>query len=354
MLAELHISYGTGGNIFFGEYFGFLIATLITGLMADRFGLKSAILLAGVFLGIGVSGYSFFQSAILLSGSLFILGMGLGALELGPNAIIVSLHHERKGLYLNLMAMLHGLGSLLAPLFAGWLLSLSISWRIIYRWDILLIALFVLIFAFLRFPKAGEKTQLDFRHLPQIAFRKQLPWFYSLITFYVALEIGLASWLVTYLQQVHHFEVQTSNQSLSLFFAMLMIGRLLGGFFVQRIGYLRSILYMTLAAVICIAAGLFGPGGLAWLLPISGLFLSIMFPTITAAVSDSHPENGNTILGTLFTFAGLGGVLGPWLIGWASDLSGLKFGFSILILFLAAMLASILNLVKGQLNGKNS
>ena len=77
MLAELNISYGTGGNIFFGEYLGFLIATLITGILADRFGLKSVILLAGVLLGVGVGGYSFFTSTILLSGSLFVLGLGL-------------------------------------------------------------------------------------------------------------------------------------------------------------------------------------------------------------------------------------------------------------------------------------
>lgn len=160
MLTELGITYGTGGNIFFGEYLGFLIATLITGILADRFGLKSVILLAGVLLGFGVGGYSYFHSAILLSGALFVLGLGLGALELGPNAIIVSLHHERKGLYLNLMAVLHGLGSLVAPLFAGWLLSAKISWRLIYRWDILLIALFVAIFIFLRFPKAEEKHSL--------------------------------------------------------------------------------------------------------------------------------------------------------------------------------------------------
>ena len=228
MLAELNISYGTGGNIFFGEYLGFLIATLITGILADRFGLKSVILLAGVLLGVGVGGYSFFTSTILLSGSLFVLGLGLGALELGPNAIIVALHHERKGLYLNLMSVLHGLGSLVAPLFAGWLLSISVSWRVIYRWDILLIALFVLIFIFLRFPKAEEKAQLDFRHIPQIAFKGQLPWFYVAITFYVAAEIGLASWLVTFLQQIRSAPVAFSNQSLSLFFAMMMLGRLIG------------------------------------------------------------------------------------------------------------------------------
>jgi len=354
MLAELHISYGTGGNIFFGEYLGFLIATLITGILADRFGLKSVMLLAGLFLGIGVSGYSFFSSALLLSGSLFVIGMGLGAIELGPNAIIVSLHHERKGLYLNLMAVLHGLGSLVAPLFAGWLLSLSISWRTIYRWDLPLIALFVLIFIFLRFPKAEEKTQLDFRHIPQIAFKGQLPWFYVAILFYVAVEIGIGSWLVTFLQKIQNVSVTASTQSLSLFFVMLTIGRLLGGFFVQRVGYVRSILFMAVGAMFCIIAGLFGPKEISFLLPITGLFLSIMFPTFTAAVSDTHTENTNTVLGVLYTFAGLGGVIGPWLMGWTSDLFGLQTGFSMILVFAIIMFVSLIILAKGESNEKNT
>ena len=111
MLAELNFTYGTGGNIFFGEYLGFLIATLITGFLADRFGLKSVVILAGLFLGIGIGGYSTFQTATLLSASPSVIGLGLGAIELGANAIIISLYRERKGLYLNLMAVMHGLGS---------------------------------------------------------------------------------------------------------------------------------------------------------------------------------------------------------------------------------------------------
>ncbi|NOH03577.1 MAG: MFS transporter [Chloroflexi bacterium] len=63
MLAELDIDYGTGGNIFFGEYLGFVIATLITGLLADRFGLKIVMVLAGVFLALGVGGYSSLNTA---------------------------------------------------------------------------------------------------------------------------------------------------------------------------------------------------------------------------------------------------------------------------------------------------
>ncbi len=354
MLAELSFDYGTGGNIFFGEYLGFLIATLITGILADRFGLKSVILLAGFFLAVGVSGYSAVSSAPLLFMFIFIVGMGLGALELGPNAIIVSLHHERKGLYLNLMSVLHGLGSLLAPLFAGWLLSLSISWRVVYRWDLVLVALFAIIFLFLRFPKSEEKSQIDFRHIPQIAFKGDLPWFYAAICFYVAAEIGMGSWLVTFLQEIRGVSVTASSQALSLFFAMIMVGRLVGGFFVQRIGYLRSILFMTLGGLVFLTLGLFGAKETFFLLPLTGFFLSIIFPTITAAVSDIHTENGNTILGTLFTFAGLGGLVGPWLIGWGSDLFGLQSGLSLNIVFMMILLGAVIILLKRSSNGKTT
>src|SRR5512138_3818739 len=85
MLAEMNFSYGTGGNIFFGQYLGFLLATLVTGVLADRFGLKSVVLLAGLLMIAGVAGYSSSSAAWLLGGSLFVMGMGLGALELGPN-----------------------------------------------------------------------------------------------------------------------------------------------------------------------------------------------------------------------------------------------------------------------------
>ncbi|MEW6406595.1 MAG: MFS transporter, partial [Chloroflexota bacterium] len=171
MLAELNIDYGVGGNILFGEYLGFLIATLITGLLADRFGLKLVLVLAGILLLLGVGGYSSFGTPLLLWASMTVIGLGLGAFELGPNALIVSLHPERKGLFLNLMSVLHGLGSMLAPLFASWLLRSNFTWRAAYRWDLLLIVLFILLSVFLRFPKTEETPQLDFRQIPRVAFK---------------------------------------------------------------------------------------------------------------------------------------------------------------------------------------
>ncbi len=343
MLAELKIDYGTGGNIFFGEYLGFLIATLITGILADRFGLKLVIVLAGIFLALGVGGYSAFKTPTLLANSLFIVGMGLGAFELGPNAVIVSLYHEQKGLYLNLMAVMHGLGSMLAPLFASLLFNFGMDWRAVYRWNLLPILILILAAALLPFPKAEEKSALDFRTISKVAFHRRLPLYYAAMLFYVAAEIGLASWMVVYLQQERSMDAAASNNYLALFFGLLMLGRLLGSFIVKRLGYLRSTLIASLLATLSLSIGIFT--NLSVFIPLTGFFFSIIFPTLTASISDSEHENINTILGVLFTFSGLGGMVGPWLVAWGSDQFGLQTGFSILILLsaLTPLLIFILN-----------
>ena len=353
MIQDLHIDYGTSGNIFFGEYFGFVVTSLIAGILADRFGLKVILILAGGLLATGVAGYSTFSNTMLLTVSLFSVGLGLGAIELGANATIVQIHPKKTGLYLNLMAVLHGLGSLIAPLFAGWLLGLNISWRTIYRWDILLIALFVLLFLFLQFPKSQEQNNsIDFKNIPNFAFKGILPWFYAAIAFYVAAEIGVGSWLVTFLQETREQSILTSNQNLSLFFGLLTLGRLIGGFIVHRLGYLRSILFASIASLVCVLLGTFTTFTIFF--PITGLFFSIIFPTFTAAVSENLKENTNTILGMLFTFAGIGGLLGPWIIAWASDLFGLKVGFAFIGIFTALLIASVSILLKGAKNGKTT
>jgi fucose permease len=335
LLQDLHFNYSLGGTILLGVYLGFMTATMTTGFLADAVGQKAVLVLAGISLAIGVAGFSSLSSPVLLIIFMAFLGFGLGSIELGCNALIVSLHSADKGRYLNLMAVMHGMGSMLAPLYAGWLLAAGGSWRAVYRWDFIVIGLMIASFALVRFPKVdSEKSEkIDFKHLGKTAFTPEMLWYYASITLYVAIELGIASWIVEFLQKVREQSVSQSTQALSIFFGLMMVGRFVGSFFVERLGYLKSILITALGASACVALGIFGPPQFSILLPVSGFFLSIIFPTITAAVSDAHKENINTVLGLLFTFAGLGGVVGPWLIGIASDLGGLRFGFGLNLVF---------------------
>jgi MFS transporter, FHS family, glucose/mannose:H+ symporter len=352
LLQDLHFNYSLGGTILLGVYLGFMAATLSTGFLADAVGQKAVLVLAGVCLAVGVAGFSTLSSPVLLMIFMAILGFGLGSLELGCNALIVSLHSADKGRYLNLMAVMHGMGSMVAPLYAGWLLAAGGSWRAVYRWDFVLIGLMIACFALVHFPQVdtAQNEKIDFKHLGKTAFTPEMLWYYAAITLYVAIELGIASWIVEFLQKMRAQSVAQSTQALSLFFGLMMVGRFVGSFFVERLGYLKSILITALCASACVALGIFGPPQFSILLPASGFFLSIIFPTITAAVSDAHKENINTILGLLFTFAGLGGVVGPWLIGIASDLGGIKFGFSLNLAF--GLLTATAALVLLQLRRK--
>jgi MFS transporter, FHS family, glucose/mannose:H+ symporter len=78
---------------------------------------------------------------------------------------------------------------------------------------------------------------------------------------------------------------------------------------------------------------------------LTGFFFSIIFPTTTAAVSDLHQENAGTLLGLLFTFGGLGGMLGPWLMGLASNWFGLTWGFSLVVGYCLIMVGTLLALL---------
>ena len=345
ILDDLAISYSIGGTIVLGASVGFSIASFSAGLLAEARGVKSVLIAAAVALLIGVGGFSFANSAGLLTLFMLFQGFGMGALDLGGTALIVKLHTANKGRYLNLLAMTHGLGATIAPLYAGWLLANEQSWRIVFRWDLLLAGLLLVAFLLLRFPPhtrvEGEGQTL--RQLGTTALSPTLLLFCFAMTCYVAVEVSTAAWLVEYLQQIHELSVSQSTLALSLFFGLIMIGRLAGSVVVDRIGYLRAVVIAAACGTLCIGIGLLVPQAF-WMLSVSGLFLSIIFPTLTAAVSNIFTKGVNAVLGFLFTVAGLGAILGPWVIGLVSDQLGIRFGFGLILLFASMLLLTVLKL----------
>lgn len=354
LLRDLGFSYSIGGTVLLGLYIGFLVATLLAGLLADVAGKRIVLLLAGLCLLAGISGFSLSSDFWPLALSMLVVGFGLGAIELGTNNMIVELHPAQKARYLNLMSVLHGLGSMLAPLYAGLLLSSGFSWRLVYQGSLVLAGILVAYSLLVRYPREMERKS-ETISLPKVlsaAFSGAMGWYYFLIAIYVSTEIGVASWMVEFLQTSKGLEIGLSTQMLSLYFGLMMVGRFGGSFFIERVGYLKVMLLSSLAAFVSLGLGIFGPGALFFFLPLSGLFLSILFPTITAAVSDQHTENQGSILGLLFTFAGVGGMVGPWLAGLTSDLLGLQLGFGIVLIFCALMIAALLILFSQETHTK--
>lgn len=75
-----------------------------------------------------------------------------------------------------------------------------------------------------------------------------------------------------------------------------------------------------------------------------GAYFGFLIATLlTGMLADraGNKENVGTILGLLFTFAGVGGMLGPWLMGLVSNWAGLRWGFSLLLIFCLVMCAAL-------------
>jgi MFS transporter, FHS family, glucose/mannose:H+ symporter len=357
LLRNGEYSYRQAGTIVLAGYLGFILASLLTGVMADLVNNRSVLLFAAICLCIGSIGFGTTHSYLGLIAFMGITGVGLGAIELGANGLIVELHSESRGLYLNLLSTFHGFGSLLVPLYAGWLVNVGFPWQQIYASSVLLAVPLLIVF----WPRKGsfsavvirqeeptdssqEQGRSYWRTLYRVAFTWRMICFYVLIAAYVAMELSVGAWMMEYLQHERNMSVRTSSFYLSSFFVLLMLGRLLGAFVVERVDTLLAVFIAILSSSICVLLGIFGNDSLIVLLPVSGFFMSIVFPTVTAAVTKLHVAKTGTILGILFAFGGLGGALGPWTVGFVSDLAGLKIGLASSLAFSVIALGALLSL----------
>ncbi len=344
VLRAERMSYSQGGTFFLAAYIGFIVATLLTGVMADVVSNRRVLLLSGICLAGGIVGLNLSKAFPLLVVFMAVIGLGLGGIEVGGNGLMVELHSVKRARYLNLLATFHGVGSLLVPLAAAWLLTYRLAWQQIYLCAGSLAGVLILLFAVVgrtELKTSLAKPNWDGAALLRIGFTWRMCWFYLLICAYVAVELGVAAWLVEYLQKVHHLSVARSSIYLSAFFVMIMLGRLVGSLLVERVGYLRMVGLSLVGTMLLLMGGLFGPADWVCLLPASGLCMSIVFPTVTAAVSSLHSSNMGSILGILFTFGGVGGALGPWLIGLASEAYGLQVGLAGTLVFCSLALLAV-------------
>ncbi len=342
------LTLGQGGNVLFGAYMGFILATLVTGIAADAIGNRRILFLAGVCMSVGLAGISLIESVPMLVLMMFVMGLGLGAIEVGANGLIIELHPGNSGRFLNLLATFHGSGSLLVPLVVAWQLNANVGWRSVFLSAVVLSAPLAIAFAFASGRISGKKSlnvEFDWRKMLRIGFAGDMVWYCLLICTYVAVELGVAAWLMEYLQTVRSQSTSESSYYLSGFFAMIMVGRFLGSFVVERLGYLRVVSVALLGGGICLVIGILGPNAWVVAMPISGLFFSIVFPTVAAHVTSMHKENNGLILGLLFTFGGIGGALGPWAVGMVGQRLGLEWGLFSTVGFCVIAFATVVFLL---------
>ena len=138
----------------------------------------------------------------------------------------------------------------------------------------------------------------------------------------------------------------SSSFYLSFFFITFTIGRLTGGYLAEKIGYVKIILYNTVASMILFGTGLLIGNGGAIFFSFVGFFISIMYPTLMVIIMKEFTENTGSVMGFIITFAVVINMISNWLIGKSNDLFGVYYGFASVIIYAILIITFLLALEK--------
>ena len=168
---------------------------------------------------------------------------------------------------------------------------------------------------------------------------------------YVAVESAIYVWMPTLFDGYHGPGEWIAVYSISIFFLLRAGGRFLGAWMLTKFAWSSALTICSGAILGCFAASI--AGGVHWAvyaLPLSGLFMSVIYPTVNSKGISCVPKSAHgAAAGVILFYTCLSAVLAPLAIGAVSDaLGGPIYGFALAtgfstVLFVGLLLNSFLN-----------
>jgi len=350
---EFGVDYSAIGTMLFVSSLGYLSASLISGIVADKLG-KKAILMSGfILLIISTSLFykanSFPVTVILM----FLISTSFGCIEVAVNSLGAQIFVRNAAIMMNMTHLFYGLGSAISPKYAGNMLATNLRWSYIYTITLAILVPGFIYMAFLRFPKSPEDQNNDKLPVAKLLRDKKVWLIIATLGFCTVAEVGMANWLVNFLQVVRGMNVEQSSLYMTFYFASFMLGRFFGGYIAERIGYIRIILYFAIISVILFSSGMMLPNSFAFLFSCIGFFVSIMFPTMMSVIMKEFPTGTSSVMGLVISAAGGINMIINWIIGKTNDMLNVNFGFMSISLYMMLIVVFIIPLRKKTIFDKS-
>ncbi|MEG1002434.1 MFS transporter [Clostridium sp.] len=303
----------------------YLIFNYIGGMLCDKIGQKKLFLigLIGAAVANIIQGVAPNFTVFLLAFAM--IQAFLGIMSIAANTIIPVLWITGQAIAMNLTHFAYGVGLSASQKLSGVLITDGISWRNIYIGTAIITLIIFVLFMFAKLPK-GENENREERVPLKVILSDKLIWIFFLgLGFYIVAEQGTGRWLPTYIKT--NYSTFTDSQIasyVSLFFLLFTIGRLVGGFIVEKIGSQVAVrAFSLIGGTLFIIGLLIGEKGL-YIISISGFFFSIMFPTVVVILSNTFKNSTAYITGVVISFANIVNTIMNLVIGTASDAIGMQ------------------------------
>ncbi|MDQ2690911.1 MAG: MFS transporter [Chloroflexota bacterium] len=301
-------------SIFLFGSLGYLIGSYVGGRMYDRVPGHPFMAVVLIFLGITIALVPLATSRWMLFTIILILGLAKGALDVGCNTLLLWVHNETVGPFMNGLHAFFGVGAFIAPLIVAQVLSLTSDIHWVY-WLFAIVAIPLGLWIWTIPSPVARAVPV---HHERSTF-PLLPVLTMVLCFvlYVGGEAGYGAWIYTYAFTLNFGTEVTAAYLTSAFWGSFTLGRLLG-IWVSTRARPMTILLLDLAG--CLASvGLImlfpGSAPILWLgTVLFGIAQASIFPTFLTLAEERMHVTG-TIAGLFLVGAGVGGMILPWLIG---------------------------------------
>ena len=164
------------------------------------------------------------------------------------------------------------------------LLAAGLSWKWLYVIAGGLCVVLVVLALFVRYPETPRHAASASLSGTAAALHNRYVLAFSAGAFlYVAVEAAIYVWMPTLLARYTGSAAVLAAYSLSVFFLLRAAGRFLGAWMLRQAGWQLVLTVFSGGILACFAFTVIG--GVTWgvfLLPLSGLFMSVMYPTINS------------------------------------------------------------------------
>jgi fucose permease len=337
------------------SYVGF---SIVAGIFLGHFGIKPAFLFGFAALILGLFSVFFMPGFFSVAAALFLVFAGFGFFEVGINALASRTFTSKTAVLMSMLHAFYGIGAVIGPKAAGLLANnAGLGWRCIYLLSLpLALALFIP-GIFTGFPeekhsrsagsetgKTGPVRRKNFFD----ALRSPMVWFFALtLGLAVIIEMSSTNWGALYFQDVYGLDPTTDGAAfLSAFFIVFTLSRLACGAFVERIGYLRSLIGLACIILLIFIAGFcLGARGI-YVLPALGFFVALLWPTIMALAIVRFGDDAPVLSSAMIAIGGTLNAGVQFLIGLTNRFFGPAWGYRSSLLYTALLIGILLLLRK--------
>jgi fucose permease len=348
VLAEFALSLTAAGSFQYATMAGIAAGALLLGFLADRVGRKPTILLGLTLYGLSCLLFAVSHTfaafvALLAAGGLGISVFKTGALALIGDISASTASHTRL---MNTVEGFFAVGAIVGPAIVATLIASGVSWKWLYIVAAVICSILIAIAARVRYPELKRTTNRTTLGEVLEVFKDPLALGVSfVIMLYVAVEVAIYVWMPTYLANYEGPIQWLPAYALTIFFVLRAFGRFLGAWLLGRLSWTLALVLASLAILLCFLGSMLqGVEHAAWLLPFSGLFMSIMYPTLNSKGISCFPKaQHGAAAGVILFFTAVAAVLGPLAMAAVSDAyQSTRAGFVLATGFAALLFAGLL------------